>query len=495
MGAGVDKVDVVLIGGGIMSATVAALLNQLNPGLSIAVFERLDGLAQESAEPMNNAGTGHAANCELNYTPEKADGSVDIAKALTINGHFELSLQFWSHLVEKGLIPDSRAFCQPVPHLSFVWGEKNTHFLKTRHAALSAHPMFADMAYTEDPGLMKEWMPLVMEGREKGEPLAAHRVSRGTDLDFGRLTHFLFGGLEGRDGFSLHLGHEVKALHQEKDTRWTVTVRERATGATQELNAGFVFIGAGGGALPMLLKSHIPEGFGYGGFPVSGQWLVCTNPEVVERHGAKVYGKAMLGAPPMSVPHLDTRIIDGKKALLFGPYAGFTTKYLKHGSYLDLPASLRFHNLWPMTAAAWHNLDLTNYLVKEALQSHTSRVKALQHFVPTAKAEDWKLAIAGQRVQIVKGDPKQGGKLEFGTEVVNSKDGTLGALLGASPGASTAVATMSAMLLKCFAERAKAENWKARLAEIIPSFGQDLSEHPELLKTVRDRCNRVLGLG
>ncbi len=491
---GVERVDVVLVGGGIMSATVAGLLNELNPDLSIVLFERLEGLAQESAEAMNNAGTGHAANCELNYTPEKADGSVDTTKALTINGQFELSLQFWAHLVEAGRIADPRAFCQPVPHLSFVWGEKNTRFLKTRHAALSAHPMFQDMAYSEDPGQLREWMPLVMEGREGGERLAAHRVARGTDLDFGRLTHLLVESLAQRARFELALGQEVRKLQQLKDGAWRVGVRNRQTGVTRELEAGFVFIGAGGGALPLLLKSQVPEGFGYGGFPVSGQWLVCTNPEVVERHGAKVYGKALLGAPPMSVPHLDTRILDGRKALLFGPYAGFTTKYLKQGSYLDLPLAMRFHNLWPMSAAAWHNLDLTQYLVKEALQSHASRVRALQNFVPSARPEDWKLAIAGQRVQIVKGDPKLGGKLEFGTEVVSTRDGTLAALLGASPGASTAVATMSAMLLKCFPERAKAEDWRTRLSHVLPSFGQDLSDHPDLLRTVRDRCNALLGL-
>lgn len=492
---GVKSVDVVLIGGGIMSATVAALLHELQPRLSIEVFERLEGVALESAEAMNNAGTGHAANCELNYTPEKPNGTLDIAKALTINGQFELSLQFWSHLVEQGRIPGSHAFLSPVPHLSFVWGEANTRFLRARHAALAAHPMFQDMAYSEDRGQLEAWMPLVMAGRDKGEPLAATRIARGTDLDFGRLTRMLFGGLEGRDGFELHLRHEVCALHKEKDGRWRVSVRDLAAGRTREILAGFVFIGAGGGALPMLLKSHIPEGFGYGGFPVSGQWLVCKNPEVIARHQTKVYGKALIGAPPMSVPHLDTRMIEGKRALLFGPYAGFTTKYLKHGSFLDMPRAFRFHNLWPMSAAAWHNLDLTRYLIGEAMQSHKDRVEALRHFVPDARAEDWELAIAGQRVQIVKGDPKHGGKLEFGTEVVSSADGTLSALLGASPGASTAVSTMSAMLLKCFAERAKAENWKGRLKAILPSFGEDLTEDPDLLKRTRERCDHVLGLG
>lgn len=489
------NVDVVIVGAGIMGATVAALLNELQPALSLVVFERLDGVAQESAEAMNNAGTGHAANCELNYTPEKTDGTVDIAKALTINGSFELSLQFWSHLVEKGLIPEPRAFCRPVPHLSFVWGEKNTRFLKTRFAALSAHPMFADMVWSEDPAQLTEWMPLVMEAREGGTPLAAHRISRGTDLDFGRLAKLLFAELEGRADYALHLAHEVVDLKREPEGRWRVTSRNRHTGEAFEVSAGFVFIGAGGGALPLLLKSGIPEAKGYGGMPVSGQWLVCTNQEVVERHGAKVYGKASLGAPPMSVPHLDTRVIDGKKALLFGPYAGFTTKYLKQGSWLDWPLAMRCHNLGPLASAGWRNRDLSRYLVGQVLQSHEDRVNALRDYLPNAKSDEWRLAIAGQRVQIVKKDPNGGGKLEFGTEVVATADGSLAALLGASPGASTAVTTMTEMLLKCFRERAEREDWRSRLKAMLPSFGQDLSKDPTLLKSVRDRCNAVLGLG
>lgn len=489
-----EQVDVVLAGAGIVSATLATMLNELAPDLAIHVFERMPGVAQEASQAMNNAGTGHAANCELNYTPERTDGSVDIAKALTINEAFEVSLQLWSHLVERGVLPDPGRFLQPVPHISFVWGEGDTRFLRARHGQLSQHPMFADMAYTEDPAELNEWMPLVMEGREGRQPLAATRVVRGTDLDFGALSRALFEHLRERARFGLHLSHLVEDLERMPDGRWRVRVRNLESGETAHVLARFVFLGAGGGALPLLLKSGIPESRGYAGFPVSGQWLVCSNHEVIARHRAKVYGKASVGAPPMSVPHLDTRMIAGKPALLFGPYAGFSTKYLKKGSYLDLPLSLRPHNLWPMLAAGWHNLDLTRYLIGEVLQSPAARLRSLRNYMPAARDEDWHLAIAGQRVQIIKRDDQKGGKLEFGTELVTAADGSLSALLGASPGASTAASTMVSLLQRCFPAQAASPAGQATLRRMVPSLGHCLAKEPELLKTVRDRTSSVLGL-
>nr|WP_320132278.1 malate dehydrogenase (quinone) [uncultured Holophaga sp.] len=494
-GRWVDQADVVLVGAGIMSATLAALMHELQPDACIRVIERLEEVALESSLATNNAGTGHAANCELNYTPEQADGSVETSKAFKINESFEISLQFWSHLVEKGLLPEPGAFLSPVPHLSFVYGADSVRFLRTRHAALKAHPMFADMAYSEDVAQLREWIPLMMEGREPGQPIAATRVGRGTDVDFGRLAGQLFGGLGQGGDFGILTRHHVHGLHQEADGRWALQVRDLASGQMRVMRARFVFLGAGGGALPLLLKSGIPEAAGYGGFPVSGQWLVCTNPGVIARHDAKVYGKASVGAPPMSVPHLDTRMVEGRPALLFGPYAGFTTKFLKRGSFLDLPLSLRGHNLLPMMQAGWKNLDLTRYLIGQVFQSMDDRLKALQEFVPSARAQDWKLDIAGQRVQIIKRDPKTGqGKLEFGTEVVASADGSLAALLGASPGASTAVATMLEMLIRCFPEKARSEAWQATIARMVPSYGHTLVDDPELLGRVRARTTAVLGL-
>lgn len=493
--ANAELVDVALVGAGVMSATLATLLAHLQPGLTFHVFERLDGVALESSKAANNAGTGHAANCELNYTPEQKDGSVDIGKALVINRAFEISLQFWAYLVEQGVLPGADRFLTRIPHQSLVWGEANTRFLRARHAQLSAHPMFEDMQFTDDPARIAEWMPLAMRGREPGDPLAATHLARGTDVDFGSLTRMLFAHLAGRGGFTVHLRHEVRNLRRDPDHRWRLEAVDLATGKVREFRARFVFLGAGGGALPLLLKSGIPEARGYGGFPVSGQWLMCTNPEVIGQHHSKVYGKPSLGAPPMSVPHLDSRMIDGRKALLFGPYAGFTTKYLKAGSYLDMIRAVGPANLWPMLAAGWHNLDLTRYLIGQVLQSPRQRLEALRRFVPTARMEDWRLEVAGQRVQIIKADPKQGGKLEFGTEVVASADGTLAALLGASPGASTAATTMIYLILRCFSDQAQSDSWQAALRRMVPSFGHDLTKEVDLLRRIRDRNNEVLGIG
>lgn len=494
MAANEELFDVVMVGAGIMSATLATLLGELQPGLSFRVYERLEDVALESSKAANNAGTGHAANCELNYTPQKPDGSVDIAKALAINAAFETSLQLWSYLVEKGALTRPVGFLTPVPHQSLVWGEANTRFLRARHSQLSAHPMFSDMQFTEDPAQLAEWIPLAMRGRELDTPLAATQVPRGTDVDFGRLTRKLFAGLAERGGFSLKLRHEVRGLERLPDRTWRIRSQDLASGESHEARARFVFLGAGGAALTLLRKSGIVEGRGYGGFPVSGQWLMCTNPEVIRQHHSKVYGKASLGAPPMSVPHLDSRMIDGQRALLFGPFAGFSTKYLKTGSYFDLIRAIGPGNIWPMVAAGWHNIDLTRYLIGQVLQSPEDRLEELRRFVPSARLEDWTLETAGQRVQIIKGDPKLGGKLEFGTEVVAAADGTLAALLGASPGASTAATTMIYLILRCFSERAQTGPWQERLRQMVPSFGHDLSKEFDLLKTVRDRNDAVLGL-
>ena len=487
------QVDVALVGGGIMCATLGTMLRELDPAMTIEVFERLGGPTQESSQAMNNAGTGHAANCELNYTPEQPDGSVDISKALNINTYFEVSLQLWSHLVEKGIVPAPSQFLTKVPHQSFVWGEANARFLRTRHAQLSAHPMFADMKFTQDRKELTEWMPLIMQERDTTTPLAATRVERGTDLDFGALARQMYTSLEAGGNFAMNVNQHVQDLRKDGEF-WVVSLKNLVDGSRREVRARFVFLGAGGGALPLLVKSGIPEAAGYGGFPVSGQWLVCKNPDLIAQHDTKVYGKASLGAPPMSVPHLDTRNVDGKRELLFGPYAGFTTKYLKQGSFMDLPMSINMGNIYPMMAAGWDNLDLTKYLIGQVLQSPEDRMSALREFIPNAKLDDWRLDIAGQRVQIIKKDPKKGGKLEFGTEVVAAADGSLAALLGASPGASTAAATMADLIQRCFKTQAATPAWQEGLKRMIPSFGHTLSKEPEFLKTIRDRNNAVLGI-
>lgn len=488
------SVDVLLVGAGAMSTTLGVMLKQLDPSLKVAMIERLDHVAHESTDGMNNAGTGHAAYCELNYTPQMPDGSINTTKAFSINAAFEVSLQFWSYLVENGALPEPSQFINPVPHQSFVWGEKNVEFLRKRYEALSAQPQFAEMEYSEDHEVLKQWMPLVMNNRDPKEKVAATRVRFGSDVNFGALARNMVNHLSSLEGYDLLLSRTVKDLKQNDDNSWTVTLKNDQNGEKEVYNSRFVFLGAGGGALPLLQKSGITEGDGYGGFPVSGQWLVCKKPEIVEQHLAKVYGTAPIGAPPMSVPHLDTRVIDGQKALLFGPFAGFTTKFLKKGSIFDMPLSINLGNIKPMLSVGMNNMDLTKYLISEVMQSHSARVDALRNFFPDAQDDDWELSFAGQRVQIIKKDENGKGKLEFGTEVISSSDGTLAALLGASPGASTAVQTMINIVETCFAEELKSDAWKQKMQAMIPSYGQNLTENGELLNQVRNRTLSVLGL-
>jgi malate dehydrogenase (quinone) len=486
--------DVVLVGAGIMSATLGVLLKELDPALTIEIFESRDDAATESSDAWNNAGTGHAALCELNYTPQKADGSVDCSKALQINESFKISKQFWSYLVEKEHLRKPRTFINRIPHLSFVHGAKNTAYLKKRFQALRENHLFGGMELTEDVAQLAEWMPLVMEGRDGREPVAATRMTVGTDVNFGSLTRSLIAHLKKMGGVTVHLRHEILNLHRDADNSWRLYVNDKAADQKRTVNAKFVFLGAGGGALPLLQKSGIREGRGFGGFPVSGQWLRCLNPDLIARHDAKVYGKAPIGAPPMSVPHLDTRMIDGKKGLLFGPFAGFTTKYLKNGSVLDFPLAIKPDNLVPMTAAAFQNIGLTRYLIGQVLQSPEDRLNALKEFVPIAKMEDWKLEHAGQRVQVIKKDPKRGGVLQFGTEVIAAKDGSIAALLGASPGASTAVSIMLELINNCFPDRVKTLPWQTKLKEMIPSHGESLIKDARLHDRITSWTRSVLDL-
>ncbi len=486
--------DVVLIGAGIMSATLGVLLKQLQPDLTIEIFERLDVAAAESSDAWNNAGTGHSAFCELNYTPEKEDGSIEISKAINIAESFEQSRQLWAYLIKNKLICLPETFIRSIPHMSFVWGEDNVEFLYKRFTALTANHLFKGMLYSEDPQQLAEWMPLVMEDRDPSQKLAATRMEAGTDVNFGSLTRCMFDYLKGLDGVTLHFHHEVRDLTQEDDGRWEVKVKDLSVRKTSKILAKFVFIGAGGGAFPLLEKSGIPEGIGFGGFPVSGQWLTCNNEELIEKHQAKVYGKAAVGSPPMSVPHLDTRIINEKKALLFGPFAGFSTKFLKNGSFLDLPLSIGINNIIPMVSAGIHNIPLTKYLIEQVRQSPEDRLEALRQFVPSAKMEDWKLETAGQRVQVIKKDREHGGILEFGTEIVSAADGSLAALLGASPGASTAVSIMINLLKRCFKDKINTPEWDAKLKEMIPSYGQSLAEDYRLCVEIRNYTGEILGL-
>lgn len=484
--------DIVLIGAGIMSATLGAMLKILQPNASIVIYERLGQIAAESSDAWNNAGTGHAALCELNYTPERADGTVETSKAFGINEQFELSKQFWAYLLENGMIGSPEEFLAQTPHMSFVIGEKNVAYLKQRYELLSKHHAFASMEYSEDRDLIRQWAPLIIEGRDPAEKVAATRVATGTDVNFGALSTLLFDGIAGKENVSLNYHHEVKNLSRNKDQSWSVKVADLQSGNTFKVNAKFVFVGAGGRALSLIQKSGIPEGKGFGGFPVSGQWLRCINPAIIEQHKAKVYGKAAVGAPPMSVPHLDTRVINGKKELLFGPYAGFSTKFLKQGSYWDLPCSIKGNNIYPMVRAGLANMGLTRYLIQQVMQKPKDRLEALKEYFPNAKDEDWTLEIAGQRVQVIKKDKDKGGILQFGTEVITAADGSVSGLLGASPGASTAVPIMIKLIERCFPKQMKDEGWALRMKELIPSYGQSLEKDAALYARIVKRSNDLL---
>ncbi|WP_440831098.1 malate dehydrogenase (quinone) [Pseudomonas fragariae (ex Marin et al. 2024)] len=473
------KVDVLLVGGGIMSATLAVWLNELEPSWSMEMVERLDGVAEESSNGWNNAGTGHSALAELNYTPEDKNGNVDISKAIEINEAFQISRQFWSWQVKTGVLKDPRSFINSTPHMSFVWGDNNIQFLRKRYAALQASPLFSGMQYSEDHEQIKKWVPLMMEGRDPAQKLAVTWSPIGTDVNFGEITRQFVANLKAKQNFNLQLSSEVEDINHNDDGTWRVKYKNLKDGTVTETDTKFLFIGAGGAALHLLQESGIPEAKEYGGFPVGGSWLVTDNQTLAMQHMGKAYGIASTGAPPMSVPHLDTRVLDGKRVILFGPFATFSTKFLKNGSYFDLLTSTTTHNVWPMTRVGIEQYPLIEYLASQVMMSDDDRFAALKEYFPNAKKEDWRLMQAGQRVQIIKRDEEKGGVLKLGTEIVASKDGSIAGLLGASPGASTAAPIMLGVLEKVFKDKVATPEWQAKLHQIVPSYGTKLNNNPD----------------
>ena len=485
------KTDVVLVGAGIMSATLGALLRLVEPDWSITLVERLDAAAAESTDPWNNAGTGHSALCELNYTPQNPDGTIDISKAITVNEQFQVTRQFWAYAHENGILPDVRNFLNPIPHVSFVHGADHVDYLRRRRETLVRNPLFATMEFIDEPSEFARRLPLMAEGRDFSDPVALNWTQDGTDVDFGSLTRQLLGFCTAR-GMTTLFGHDVRNLSRASDGSWTVKVVNRRTGAKRSLSAKFVFVGAGGGALPLLQKAGIKEVKGFGGFPVGGQFLRTGVPKLAAAHHAKVYGQPPLGAPPMSVPHLDTRVINGRSWLLFGPFAGWSPKFLKTGSVMDLPLSVKPNNLASMIGVGLTELGLLKYLIAQLALSNSARVDDLREFAPSAVDSDWSLSVAGQRVQVIKPAKGKGGTLEFGTTVIAAGDGSIAGLLGASPGASTAVPAMLDVMERCFGD--KFAGWQTSLKEMIPSLGTELSNEPKLFDEVWTWGTKVLGL-
>ncbi|GGZ58042.1 malate dehydrogenase (quinone) [Mesonia mobilis] len=489
-----EKYDLICVGGGIMSATLALMLKLIDSSVKIAIFERLDKVAQESSEAWNNSGTGHSAFCELNYTPEKEDGGIDISKAIQIFDQFEKSKQFWAYLVEQNLVKNPKQFIHKAPHHSWVTGKDNVEFLKKRFEKMSKEFAFREMEFSEDYSTLIEWFPLIMKNRDhSSEPMAATRMELGTEVNFGNITEQFFSILEEKFDTPVFRNHDVLDVDPDQED-WLVEVKDLKNEQKKYYDADHVFIGAGGGALPLLQKVEIEEKKGYGGFPVSGQWLVCKNREVIEKHDAKVYSKAGPDAPPMSTPHLDTRYINGKKELMFGPFAGFNTKFLKEGSYTDLIKSIKLDNISSMLGAFWHNLPLTEYLISQVSKDHEDRMNDLREFVKDAKSEDWELKVAGQRVQIIKKDEKKGGSLEFGTDIVHNQEGSITALLGASPGASTAVHIMIDIIQLAFPELLQQKDKAEKLSAMIPFWNRDLTQHQEEFKEIQQKCMEILQL-
>ncbi|MCT1926578.1 malate dehydrogenase (quinone) [Staphylococcus pasteuri] len=484
-----SKTDVILIGGGIMSATLGTLLKELSPDKEIKIFEKLNQPGEESSNVWNNAGTGHSALCELNYTKEGKDGSVDITKAIKINEQFQISKQFWAYLVRTGQLENPENFIKTVPHMSFVKGANNVDFLKRRVESLQKNVLFSKMEISEDKNKIAEWVPLMMEGRTDEEPIAITYDETGTDVNFGALTKKLFSNLQQKN-VDINYKHEVLDITKQNDGTWLVEVKNLANNQVTTYETDFVFIGAGGASLPLLQKTGIKESKHIGGFPVSGLFLRCKNLDVIKRHHAKVYGKAEVGAPPMSVPHLDTRFVNGERSLLFGPFAGFSPKFLKTGSYLDLIKSVKPNNIVTMLTAGVKEFDLTKYLVSQLMLSNEERIDDLRVFLPNAKDEDWEVITAGQRVQVIKDTKDSKGNLQFGTEVITSEDGTLAALLGASPGASTAVDIMFDVLQKCYKD--DFDSWESAIKEMVPSFGLKLTEHEDVYHAVNKEIVKYL---
>ena len=484
-----DDDGITLIGGGIMSLTLGVLINEIYPDYPINLIEKLSDISLESSSALNNAGTGHAGYCELNYTPQEKNGEINISRAININEMFENSLEFWAYLETKYKFFDCKKFLKKTPHISFVKGDKNIIFLKSRYESLKKQPLFKEMEFSDDPKIIHQWAPLLNFKNEKKERYAATRVEHGTDINFGEISIQLLNLLKKNKKFHLYTNSNVEKISVLKDGLIDLKIKNQINKNIIEIKSNRIFIGAGGQSIALLQKMGLKETNGYAGFPISGKWLICNNKEIVKRHNAKVYSQVFDNAPPMSIPHLDLREIDGKQYLLFGPFAGFTFKFLKQGSNLDLPKSIRINNIRSLIIVFLKNFSLLIYLIKQSLMNHASRMKQLRYFYEDAKDSDWKLLDAGKRVQIIKNCPFEGSKLEFGTEIIFSQNKRICALIGASPGASISANAMSKVFIGMFGK-----NKYVNLKKIISSYGSNLNSSSMKTKKFRTKIYTKIGL-
>ncbi len=482
--------NVTIIGAGIMGTTFAVLAKELAPELEVTILERLDGPGAGNSWVFNNAGTGHEANCELNYTPVDEE-VISVEKALKIHAQFNVAKQFWAYLVEKGAIKEPKTFINRTKHCTIV-SEPSIPELKLRYKEMSAHHFFEQMRFSEDFDEIKSWIPFTMEERPRSDKMAATVIETGTDVNFGALTEQMAEYAVNKLGVKIEYGTHVKRVHRSPSGTWLIETHHRGDMLPKQYRADVLFVGAGGGAFPILKKSHLPFARRFTGFPVGGRFLQAPiTAEQAEQYRAKTYGKAKVGAPPMSVPHLDLRVADGQYYLLFGPFASFKPVLERGRGFLDYLKSMRLHDIPSLLNVAIEHFPLVKYLVSETFKGEKSMFEELESFAPgMSKKFDWKPVEAGQRVQIIRD-----GELQMGTEILVNSDKTYGTLLGASPGASVSPEVMLRCLEQLMPDLFSKPEAQAKKKEMFPEDNlQTLSHDADRYREIRDLVNARLGI-
>lgn len=477
----------VIVGAGIMGVTFATLARELDPNLDITLIERLPGPAMSNSGVFNNAGTGHEANCELNYTPVDED-EIALDKALHIHAQFNVAKQFWAYLVKQGIVKNPASFIHATKHCTLV-AEDSIGMLRLRFEEMSKHHFFGNMSFSESREEIQSWIPYTMEQRSETERMAATKIEGGTDVNFQAVTEDMVRYL-GHHQVKLDFNTHVKRVHKSPTGTWLVEASK--DGAPVQYKADKLFVGAGGGAFPLLKKSHLPCRSRFAGFPVGGRFLVAEIDEQAARYyNAKTYGKAKVGAPPMSVPHLDLRAANGRHYLLFGPFATFMPVLEKGRGFVEYVRSMRLHDLPNLLNVALEHFPLVKYLVSETFKGKESMFTELENFAPGIRKKfEWKIVQAGQRVQIIKD-----GDLQMGTEVIVSEDLSYGTLLGASPGASVSPEVMLRTLEKMIPELFESEASQEKLKEIFVTTDlKQLITKPEVYLDAKAYANKWLNI-